>query len=821
VLRCTRMPGESARSKLVGARRFEIVSVLGEGGMGVVYAALDREIRRTVALKTLRSLDAAAVLRFKNEFRSLQDIEHPNLVSLGELFEEDGQLFFTMELVQGTPFVDYIRPASPITLDGEPSTSDSDAAASDTTLTRSYTVRRPPRSTPPAKDPPAACFDEARLRDAFGQLARGIHALHRARKVHRDIKPSNVLVTAAGRVVVLDFGLIMSVSPRAHDTAIVGTAHYMAPEQAAGRAVGPEADWYSMGVMLYLSMTGVFPFCVSSDQVLERKQASSPPPPGAWVHGLPPDLAELCVGLLRKNPSARPKGREVLRALGVGSDVEVGSLSARSPGFVGRRRELTTLHDAFVEARHGAPLAVLIEGESGMGKSALMRRFIEEVKGDALVLAGRCYEREAVHYKAVDEVIDALSRHLAGRWASEVEEILPPRAALLGDVFPVLRMIPALGKAKPEDALAIDALELRALVFATLRELLARLARVVPVVVAIDDLQWADADSLALLAEVMRPHADAEGAPAILLVATVRTGPQASPPPQAGSQASPLPQAGSQASPPPQAGSQASPRLRPAPCIVLPRTTIRAIELDRLPAGEAQELVAALLSEAAAMGLDAALADGEERAPVSRVEINAEALVEEAGGHPLFIDALLLHRLVEANDGGPVRLDEALWARIQRLEPRAQALVELVAVAGGPLSLEIAARTLDAGADELARLTAALRDAKLARKSGAGREERIEPYHDRIREIVASHLDPRAKRAFHERLACALEAQGSAELEALAVHFYEAGDVDRAAEYAARAGEEAAVALAFDRAARLFKTAIEWRHRDRRVWPEG
>src|SRR6478752_3431212 len=130
------MLSERAGSRLVGARRFEILRVLGEGGMGVVYEAIDRETRRKVALKTLRSLDAAAVLRFKNEFRSLQDIEHPNLVALGELFEEDGQLFFTMELIQGTPFVEYIRPTSPITLDGEHDSSGSDPDPVDATLTR-------------------------------------------------------------------------------------------------------------------------------------------------------------------------------------------------------------------------------------------------------------------------------------------------------------------------------------------------------------------------------------------------------------------------------------------------------------------------------------------------------------------------------------------------------------------------------------------------------------------------------------------------------------------------------------------------------------
>jgi serine/threonine protein kinase len=826
------MPGESAIIKPIGARRFDVLRVLGTGGMGVVYEALDRDKRRKVALKTLRSLDASAVLRFKEEFRSLQDIEHPNLVSLGELFEEDGQLFFTMELVQGTPFVEYVRPDTTFAgANGRPSASafSGDDSSSEGTLgsggrrsaeriadgaarqasprdqasMRSPLVRAsgaPPAPLSGSDRPPtgAKCFDERRLRDAFGQLSRGLHALHGARKVHRDIKPSNVLVTAAGRVVILDFGLVMSVSPGKRDTAIVGTAHYMAPEQAAGRTVGPEADWYSMGVMLYLALTGVFPFRVSSDQVLELKQEAPPPPPGAWVPDLPRDLEELCVGLLRRSASARPKGRDVLRVLGALEDIEGAPLSSRPHGFVGRRRELTALRDAFAEACRGAPLAVLIEGESGMGKSALMRRFVEQLDGSAVILAGRCHEREWVPYKAVDELIDALSRHLAGCWASDVEELLPSHAALLADVFPVLRMIPALRRRREPDAETIEPLDLRALVFATLRELLGRLAREKPLVLAIDDLQWADVDSLALLAEVMRPPRSAPAplstraprsvaspastsaiAPPILLVATVRTGAEASP--------------------------------RAAPWLALPPGAIRTLPLCRLPADEAQELVAALLREAGDPHVDRAAPDVEDGAPVSRVAINAEALVEEAGGLPLFIDALLRYRLVEANDGGPVRLDEALWAQIQRLDARAQALVELIAVAGGPLLLEVAERALSAEADELTRLTAVLRGAKLARKSGTGRDERIEPYHDRIREIVASRLEPDVKRAWHERLACALEAQGGAELEALAVHFQEAGNAARAAEYAARAGDKAALALAFDRAARLYGMALELR----------
>src|SRR5262245_51765841 len=96
-----------------GTSRFGILRQLGAGGMGTVYEAVDREQNTRVALKTLMSLDPQWLLRFKNEFRALQDVHHRNLVSLGELLEHDGRWFFTMELVHGVPFDHYVRTGAP------------------------------------------------------------------------------------------------------------------------------------------------------------------------------------------------------------------------------------------------------------------------------------------------------------------------------------------------------------------------------------------------------------------------------------------------------------------------------------------------------------------------------------------------------------------------------------------------------------------------------------------------------------------------------------------------------------------------------------
>src|SRR6185436_19895476 len=211
--------------------------------------------------KMLRHLAPENLIRFKREFRALQNLHHPNLVRLGELVAEDDRWSFTMELLEGVGFLEYVRPGR--AADG---------------------VR----------------FDAARLRHGFRQLVHGLDALHSMGKIHRDVKPSNALVTGEGRVVVLDLGLVFDQHSEGDSTGgyALGTMAYMAPEQALGQRVGPEADWYAVGVLLYQALTGQLPFTGRFIEITTQKQKGLATPPGALVPGIDPGLDELCRALL-------------------------------------------------------------------------------------------------------------------------------------------------------------------------------------------------------------------------------------------------------------------------------------------------------------------------------------------------------------------------------------------------------------------------------------------------------------------------------------------------------------------------------------------
>ena len=813
------MPGQKVAEDFRGTSRFEIRKRLGAGGMGAVYEAFDRERDTRVALKTILHQNATNLYRFKQEFRALADVVHPNLVRLYELFAEDDQLFFTMELIEGVDFIRYVCPDVVLPAD-DPNVDSEWKSMTDLELwlgmTRTHEMtpalseeitesihqthadfrshEASERSSAPTEQegvtetikPPKPVDADAhqrtipephpiRLRAALRQLAEALDALHAMGMLHRDIKPSNVLVTNKGRVVLLDFGLTTHLEDRegghTSEGFIVGTVAYMSPEQAGGKKLSAASDWYSVGVMLYRALTGELPFAGDRLQVVLAKQLAEPPRPEALAPNAPADLLALCIDILRHDPDVRPTGEEIIRRLGgAGTEATTAIGGARRGAlFVGRERQLNELAEAFGCAAEGSPTTVFMGGRSGSGKSALMNRFVDGLRerGDAVVLMGRCFEQESVAYKALDAVVDSLSRYLRRLSRLETEALLPRDVAALGRIFPVLRRVDAIAEAPKRGVDMVDVQELRRRAFAALRELLARIGDRKPLVIAIDDVQWGDRDSAALLLELLGPP----DPPALMLLCCFRREDRDS-------------------------SVFLQTMLDSEDAQALPNRRDSAV--DALEPAEARELVLRLLDR-----------DDE---PAQSL---ANMIAKESRGNPYFVYELMQFlsgggEFTEslALTGGAIHLDEVLWRRAARLPRDARLLLETLAVAGKPVRQAVACRAAGVGAEGFAAL-ALLRSMHLARGTGPGSLDDVETYHDRIRETIVDHLDAGTLKSRHQALARELEATGKADTETLAVHFDRSGDRTRAGEYFVAAAAEASRTLAFDRAAKLYREALD------------
>jgi tRNA A-37 threonylcarbamoyl transferase component Bud32/tetratricopeptide (TPR) repeat protein len=475
----------AATAPLFGAGRFEVRGTLGAGGAGTVYRVYDHTLQREVALKQLRTATGRDLYRFKREFRALADIVHPNLVALHELHAAEGTWFFTMELVEGVSFIDWVRPPR--------------AEAG---------PQRPRRDI---RDSPV---HEVRLRGALIQLVDALLALHKATKLHRDLKPSNVLVTPQGRLALLDFGLVATVAEDNPERLAVGTPVYMSPEQAADQTLTEASDWYSVGAMLYEALTGQRPFEGDSEQVMTRKQTESPVDPRQITPNIPPDLARLCLQMLSPAPLARPTGLAILDHLGATPSQKTRDMvrSATPASFVGRGRELDELRRALTDTRTRG-VAMLVRGKSGIGKSTLIRKFVRGLGEQVFVLEGRCFEREQVPFKMLDGIVDMLTGVIVALPPLTIEGLAPKDLGALIRLFPVMKRVKKFSDLAAQATVPADPGELRRRGFHALRALLVRLARYRPLVVFVDDAHWGDADSLAFFTELVH-----QPDPAILVV---------------------------------------------------------------------------------------------------------------------------------------------------------------------------------------------------------------------------------------------------------------------------------------------------------------
>ena len=713
-------------SALAGGR-LSIVRPIGEGGMGIVYEAFDAERKTLVALKTLSRMDAHGVYRLKNEFRSLDELRHPNVVNLYDLFADGPHWFFTMELIRGERFDRWVRPPR----------ADEESEAS------------------------AHPLDDSRLRALLPQLVAGITAIHAAGKLHRDLKPGNVLVTPGGRAVLLDFSLAVDPEPGGvgqtiHDGAVSGTPAYMAPEQAAGELACRASDFYALGVMLFEALTGRLPFEGRAHDMLAEKQRRAAPGVLTLSPHAPTDLAAWCDALLQRDPSARPIATVHEARLGPVRAPEVSSVGAKREPLLGRDHELATLRAAYEATCSGRPVVTFVSGESGLGKSTLVAHFLDDLRvaAHAVVLTGRCYERESVPFKGLDSLVDDLSRLLRRLPREEVAALLPREVHALARVFPVLARIDAIAHA-PAKAIA-DPQELRQRAFSAFSELLNRIRDRRPLVLHVDDAQWLDRDALTFLDFMLGQH---DPTP-LLFVLSHRSAGVAT--------ESPLARLGC--------------RVRENPS-----WQCRELVLEPLSSAAARELAARLL------GADD---DG-------RDDGRVEQLAVQSTGNPFLLGELA--RLSRTSGGIGLTLHEMLLAQARALSASAQRVIEVLAIAARPLPVKLALDAADAGYEQLDDLHAV----RLLAARGSDDERRLECYHDKIRESVTRALPLERVREVHARLLAAMIERGAdADAEHVALHAEGAGEPAVAARFAALAGDAAALAMAFERAAASYERAL-------------
>jgi hypothetical protein len=690
----------------IHSARYRVEALIGRGTSSVVYRAHDCELGLDVALKTIPAPGAQGAYELKREFRELADVQHLHLVELYELSVEAGQCFFTMELVEGPPVAEWVG-------DG-----------------------RGGLSVP-------------RLIGVARQLADGLAALHRAGQLHRDVKPSNVGIAADGRALLLDFGLATALDAATH-ARVAGTPSHMAPEQFWGWAPGPAADWYALGSLLFELAAGRPPFAGDPARLAGDKTTHPAPPLAALAPGLPPELTALVDALLERRADARPTGTEV--------SARLEALAGDSPGpppapvlapdvFVGRTAELEILARAQQRAGDGTLAAVRLAGPSGIGKTTLVHRFLAQAApaAEALAVRGRCHPHEHLPFNAFDRVVDELSALLAERHR---DVPLPADMACLRRLFPTLARVPdppdAPGRPPPTDPV-----EVRRRGFAAFRDLLRTLATRMPVFVWLDDLQWCDADSASLLAELLRTP----DAPAMCVVASYRDDVE-----------EPLPDAATSA--------------------------LRAAETIRLGPLNDAETTMLLRARHGALADDAVV----------------HRLARLADGSP-FVALQLAAHLPAATIADDVDLGRLLADRFDRLSAPARRLLELAAVAGRPLDLRVALEAGELQPAERLTLRALERDG-LVRRARVGHAPSFEPSHDRIREAFLAVLDPATRRARHGALAVVLERREHPDPEEIFAHFLAADDAHGAHRHGERAGDRATAATAFDRAARLYRQTL-------------
>lgn len=479
--------------------------------MGEVWLAEDARLKRKVAIKLLPThltRDATRVLRFEQEAQAASALNHPNIITIYDIGDSDAGRFIVMEFVEGR------------------------------------TLRH--------------LIDEDLAPGAFGQLAgqmaRAISVAHAAGITHRDIKPENIMVRDDGYLKILDFGLARlvpneqpagsSLTQKTAQGTLIGTVAYMSPEQARGEPVTQASDIFSLGLTFYEMLTTRSPFATDSLLgTLNAINTQQPVPPSRWNPEIPRTLEALILRMLEKEARLRPTAAEVAAELetnerswqqAIPGNGEFATVVSRSPATglsrqrrtVGREKELFEMRAFLSRAAAGNGFLLCVAGEPGIGKTTLVEEFLNESEASGqscLIARGRCSERLAgteaylPWLEALDSLLRNAEKQARGETAVFGEEstVLTMRRLAptwYAEVAPLQSNESSLERLREERASSQERMKRE---FGSLLETLSERR---PIVLFFDDLHWADASTIDLLAYVTSKFEKMR----VLIVATYR-----------------------------------------------------------------------------------------------------------------------------------------------------------------------------------------------------------------------------------------------------------------------------------------------------------